>query len=275
MLRRNDLSASLTHFYRPANFKPGQIKNAFKKLPGFLGIDENKCSLTIHVTHANGIRERRSVGWNDLDTISEIDHNAVSCVLFAYQPRGDSSCIIYIESRYRGDLFIHCETADMDRTAGLVSILEQKLGLEVKADNESSADTSHQERQYVDRSRLQELRNITTAQFDLSRLIKVLEELNVCYKNHCDISVIMLTRALLDHVPPIFSCGTFSEVSNNYAGSKSFKESMRHLEKSSRKIADQYLHTQIRQKESLPNTTQVNFSNDVDVLLGEIVRVLK
>jgi hypothetical protein len=84
-----------------------------------------------------------------------------------------------------------------------------------------------------------------------------------------------LTRALLDHVPPIFLCAKFSEVANNYAGSKSFKESMKHLENSSRKIADQYLHTQIRQKESLPNITQVSFSNDIDVLLSEICRILK
>ena len=92
------MSASLTRLYQPIAFKPGQIRNAFKKLPGFLGIDEKKCSLMVHVTHANGIRERKDIGWNDLDTISEINHNAVSCVLFSYQPRGDSSCIIYIES---------------------------------------------------------------------------------------------------------------------------------------------------------------------------------
>ena len=162
----------------------------------------------------------------------------------------------------------------MDRTNGLVSILEQELRLEIKQADESSDDTS-QDRQYVDRSRLQELKDIAGTQFDLSRLIKILEELNTCYKNRCDISVVTLTRALLDHVPPIFSCKTFSEVANNYAGSKSFKESIKHLENSSRKIADQYLHTQIRKKESLPNRTQVNFSNDIDVLLSEIVRVLK
>jgi len=268
------LSASLTRLYQPIAFKPGQIRNAFKKLPGFLGIDEKKCSLMVHVTHANGIRERKDIGWNDLDTISEINHNAVSCVLFSYQPRGDSSCIIYIESRYRGDLFIHCDAPDMHRTNNLVSILEQELRLEIKKDGESSDDTS-QEAQYVDRSRLQELKDITAMQFDLSRLIKILEELNTCYKDHCYISVITLTRALLDHVPPVFSCKAFSEVANNYAGSKSFRESIKHLENSSRKIADQYLHTQIRQKESLPNRTQVNFSNDIDVLLSEIARVLK
>jgi len=50
---------------------------------------------------------------------------------------------------------------------------------------------------------------------------------------------------------------------------------MTHLDKSSRKIADAFLHTHIRNKEVLPNKTQVNFSRDLDVLLGEIVRILK
>jgi len=50
---------------------------------------------------------------------------------------------------------------------------------------------------------------------------------------------------------------------------------MRHLDKSLRKIADSYLHGHIRERESLPNKTQVNFSQDIDVLLAEICRRLK
>jgi hypothetical protein len=58
-------------------------------------------------------------------------------------------------------------------------------------------------------------------------------------------------------------------------GSRSFKQNMQRLENSLRKIADAHLHEQIRNKEVLPNETQVSSSNDLDVLLGEIVRVLK
>jgi hypothetical protein len=53
------------------------------------------------------------------------------------------------------------------------------------------------------------------------------------------------------------------------------KGSMQHLQESSRKIANAHLHTLIRTKENLPTATQVNFANDLDVLLGEIVRVLR
>jgi hypothetical protein len=50
---------------------------------------------------------------------------------------------------------------------------------------------------------------------------------------------------------------------------------MNHLDSSARKIADQHLHAQVRNSEVLPNIVQVDFSNDLDVLLAEIVRVLK
>ena len=268
------MSASLTRSYHLTTFRKGQIKNAFKKLPVFLGADEKKCSLTAHINHGSGVKEMKELDWNDLDTISEINHNAFSSLLFSYRPRGFGSSIIYIESRYHGDLFIHCETPDIDKANNLVGILEKELRLEIRQDDGASESTSR-EQQYIDRSRLQELKDIQSDRFDLSRLIRILEDLNSSYENQCYISVITLARALLDHVPPVFSCKTFSEVANNYSSSKSFKESMGHLENSSRKIADQYLHTQIRQKESLPNRTQVSFSNDIDVLLSEIGRILK
>jgi hypothetical protein len=128
---------------------------------------------------------------------------------------------------------------------------------------------------YVDQGRLRELRAIQSSQFDLAKLVALCEELNRCYHNDCFFAVAMLTRAILDHVPPIFRYKSFPEVANNYKGTKSFVQSMQHLENSSRKIADSYLHTQIRSKESLPTRVQVNFANDLDVLLSEIVRTLK
>ncbi len=109
--------------------------------------------------------------------------------------------------------------------------------------------------------------------FDLSRLVQMLIELDHAASLDNCISVGLIVRAILDHVPPIFGVNSFAEIANNYNGTKSFKASMLHLENSSRKIADAYLHTKIRQRESLPNRTQVNFSNDLDVLLAEIVRI--
>lgn len=65
---------------------------------------------------------------------------------------------------------------------------------------------------------------------------------------------------------------------NNYSSpgrSRSFKESMEHLNKSMRKISDRIVHSQITKSETLPNETQVDCRRDLDVLLEEIVRELK
>ena len=130
--------------------------------------------------------------------------------------------------------------------------------------------------EFVDSTRLTELRSIYCIEFDLSKLIRYCEELNSSYENGCYLSVAMLVRAIIDHVPPIFNCANFTQVVNNYpGGTKSFKQSMEHLEKSLRKIADAHLHVQIRKSESLPNKTQINFSQDLDVMLAEIVRLLQ
>ncbi len=136
-------------------------------------------------------------------------------------------------------------------------------------DPESEADTC-----YVDLNRIDELRSIASEQYDFAKLVRLCEELNRTYANDCFFATAMLTRAVLDHVSPIFGYTKFSEVANNYdKGGKSFKQSVRHLEQSSRCIADAHLHVQIRKSETLPNRTQVNFSNDLDVLLAEIVRI--
>ena len=50
---------------------------------------------------------------------------------------------------------------------------------------------------------------------------------------------------------------------------------MTHLEGASRKIADSFLHVQIRKTEELPTKTQVDFRTSLDMLLQEVVRIGK
>jgi hypothetical protein len=130
--------------------------------------------------------------------------------------------------------------------------------------------------EYIAHSRLTELRALRPGAFDLRKLVRLCEEIDLCFRNQSFLAVAALTRALLDHVPPIFGHSSFSEVANNYSGGgRSFKEQMQHLQNSARRIGDAHLHVQIRSSESLPTSTQVNFSNDLDVMLAEIVRVLR
>lgn len=126
---------------------------------------------------------------------------------------------------------------------------------------------------YVNKSRIGELRQVTSPNFDLQRLIRLCEELNKCFASNSFCATAALVRAVIDHVPPIFGARTFAEVANNI-GEKSIKASLQRLETSSRNIADSVLHQRIRKREVIPNSTQVNFSNDLDVLLGEIIRRL-
>lgn len=129
---------------------------------------------------------------------------------------------------------------------------------------------------FINESRLQELKDISSKQskFDFSKLIRLCEELNSSYSNENYYATAMLTRAIMDHVPPIFNCGTFDNVVGNYSGGRSFKGAMEKLN-SQKHISHGFLHQQIRRTEFLPNITQVNNSPLLDWLLGEIVRILK
>jgi hypothetical protein len=130
-----------------------------------------------------------------------------------------------------------------------------------------------QELQYVATSRLIELNGLANGQYDLAKLIKLCEEINFCYTHDCLLAVTMLVRTVINHVPPIFGYQSFAEVANNYGGG-SFKKSMQNLQNSLKNIADSNLHLPIRKTEVLPTKVQVNFSQDLDVLLAEIVRLL-
>lgn len=118
--------------------------------------------------------------------------------------------------------------------------------------------------------RINELRDLTSKQFDFSRLIKLCEDINTNYQNGSYFGTAALTRAVLDHVPPIFGKDSFAEVANNY-GSKSFKGTMLHLHATVKHIADGHLHSHIRKHESLPVAQQVDFGPGLDVLLAEII----
>jgi hypothetical protein len=100
---------------------------------------------------------------------------------------------------------------------------------------------------FVNVLRISELSKIKSVDFDLTKLMKLLEEINDNYAIDNFLSVAILGRAILDHIPPIFNYKTFNEVANNYGG-VSFKKNMGHLNNSMRSIADTYLHSLITKK---------------------------
>lgn len=126
---------------------------------------------------------------------------------------------------------------------------------------------------YISTERIEQLQGLISSEYDFKKLIRICEEINICYNLDCFYAVGNLLRSLIDHVAPILGHNTFKEIANNYSGSKSFKEAMQHLENSLRKISDSYLHLPIRKSEVLPTINQVEYIAPTDLLLSEIIRV--
>jgi len=128
---------------------------------------------------------------------------------------------------------------------------------------------------YVDAQRILQLQAIRAHEWDLRKLVRLLQEINLAYANEMHMATVMLVRAVADHISPILGCRNFSEVANNYTAPRSFSDQMKHLEGSMRKVADMHLHQQVRKSEVLPSAAQVDFRPALDVLLAEILRVLQ
>jgi hypothetical protein len=127
--------------------------------------------------------------------------------------------------------------------------------------------------QFISPVRIKELRASAPVNLDFKKLIRLCEEINTCAEQKCWYAVAMLIRAILDHVPPVFGVAKFEQLVANYAGGRSFKDAMEHLQESARKIADAHLHERMRASEVLPTPQQVNCGQQLDLLLGEIVRI--
>lgn len=128
---------------------------------------------------------------------------------------------------------------------------------------------------YVDAQRILQLQALKTSEWDLKKLVRLLQEINLAHANDMHMATAMLVRAVADHVPPILGCRSFPEIANNYTAPRSFSDQMKHLDGSMRKVADMHLHQQVRRSEVLPSATQVDFKSALDVLLTEVLRKLQ
>lgn len=127
---------------------------------------------------------------------------------------------------------------------------------------------------YVDPSRITELRHLTGPRFSTVKLVRLCEELNACTANESYLAAIMLLRAIIDHVPPIFSCQDFDQVVSQTNG-RSLQPQLNRLNSQAKDVANRFLHAQIGSTEGLPKRTQVDFRSELDALLGEVVARLR
>jgi hypothetical protein len=106
--------------------------------------------------------------------------------------------------------------------------------------------------------------------FDLAKLARFCEELNDTYRRGNYLACLLLLRAAMNHVPPIFGVQTFAQV---VAGSgKSLKAILTRLEDEARPIADLHAHILIRTRELLPTKHQVDlYKASFEILIHEIL----
>jgi len=131
----------------------------------------------------------------------------------------------------------------------------------------------------IDPERIEELRRLIGCKPDPRRLVRICEEINIAFDNDCWMSAGLLTRTLINHVPPVFEQPNFEAVANNYGGDpkkqRTFRDNAKKLQEVAKNIGDLIAHEQMRPVESLPARTQVDFSNELDVLLQEVARLLR
>ncbi len=126
---------------------------------------------------------------------------------------------------------------------------------------------------YVDPRRITELQALQGGSHDFRRLIELCREINITSGLNCHMATAMLLRAILDHIPPVFGFTSFKQVAANHPAPSSLSKQFKHLQDSFRDKADMLLHGTIRAREDLPTAVQVNYSNDLDVILGEVIRL--
>lgn len=126
---------------------------------------------------------------------------------------------------------------------------------------------------FVSENRITALRQLENTQLDPKKLIRLLEEINLAFDDGCYMATAALTRAVMDHVPPVFGSSSFAQFAAS--SPKSIKHAMENLQESLRKIADAHLHSPMQAREVIPERQQVvGFQGAVDVLVGEVIRKL-
>jgi hypothetical protein len=163
------------------------------------------------------------------------------------------------------------------RPEHIVSAYHQKHDLAAVIDylREATADPEYEEglvnaSVFIAPEVLASLRSARPSHFDFTKLLGFCEELDDAYRRGKYLSAILLIRAVMNHVPPVFGQHTFAAVVAN-AG-RSVKPMLGRLEQEARPIADLHTHILMRKRESLPSRNQVEpFKGSFEILLQEVI----
>ena len=131
---------------------------------------------------------------------------------------------------------------------------------------------------YVDPDRINALQALQDGSWDFTRLVELCREIDVGTRP--PLPYVDGDAAANDPQP----CASGSGVRYLRGGGeqlrgtedrKTLQGRMQRLETSLRNVADMHLHTPIRPSEDVPTAVQVEFAAELDVLLGEVIRVAR
>ncbi len=150
----------------------------------------------------------------------------------------------------------------------LLSILNSRIeDLQQKSKFKKNTDT------FINEEIINKFEKLSNPKFDTIKLRQYLREVNISYKENNLLSCILLLRAILNYVPPIFGCSTFSQYVSE--SGRSLKAIFSILEEGLRKIADLHTHKPISSKEYLPTNNQISpYKSQFEILLQEILTKL-
>jgi hypothetical protein len=122
---------------------------------------------------------------------------------------------------------------------------------------------------YVDQRIVDDIRTKDAkSQFDVAKLLRLIEELNDNYRRRNSYASHALLRAILDHIPPILGQRDFNAVTNNHSWGRTDKRYLKKLA-DFRDQADDALHRQISAQADLLDFDDIPASIYVDRLLQE------
>jgi hypothetical protein len=142
--------------------------------------------------------------------------------------------------------------------------------LRERAEDPTYASTAAANGAFLDKDVLLKLKAVENPRLDPRKLVKMCEELNDAYARANYISAVLLLRAIINHVPPIFGVETFSAVVAQ--SGRSVRNILSRLSEDARPIADLHTHVLIQPTEHLPTKNQIEpYKASFEVLINEIL----
>lgn len=127
---------------------------------------------------------------------------------------------------------------------------------------------------FVHKSVIADIIAFSSNDWDTSKLARFCEELNFAYSSGNFYSCAILSRAIIDHVPPLFDRKDFKIIAANWPES-SVKRQMIHLDNVTKQFGHAVLHNQISKNVGNINHTSIDCKQALDTLLRECIRKLQ